>query len=137
MCLNTHFHILNNITHIFTFFYPHVYQKHSNNITQILLPNTLNVVKFSEVQSNCIHRMYKVCVWAPRPRFSVHVFYFFFFFCPHLLTLGDNIYCYEQCIHCSHIVHVLKNIKNGSHDIIYTFKNYFATVFSVFSFQQQ
>ena len=29
----------------------------------------------------------------------------------------------------------LKNIKNGSHDTIYTFKNYFATVFSVFSFK--
>ena len=26
-----------------------------------------------------------------------------------------------------------KNIKNGSHGTIYTFKNYFATVFSVFS----
>ena len=28
-------------------------------------------------------------------------------------------------------------IKNGSHSIIYIFKNYFATVFSVFSFQFQ
>ena len=28
-------------------------------------------------------------------------------------------------------------IKNGSHDTIHTFKNYFATVFSVFSFQFQ
>ena len=28
-------------------------------------------------------------------------------------------------------------IKNGSHDTIYTFKNYFASVFSVFSFQFQ
>ena len=27
-------------------------------------------------------------------------------------------------------------IKNGSYDTIHTFKNYFATVFSVFSFQQ-
>ena len=27
-------------------------------------------------------------------------------------------------------------IKNGSHNTIYTFKNYFATVFLVFSFQQ-
>ena len=27
-----------------------------------------------------------------------------------------------------------KNIKNGSHGIIYTFKNYFTTVFSVFNF---
>ena len=31
-------------------------------------------------------------------------------------------------------VHVLKNIKNESHDTIHTFKNYFATVFLVFSF---
>ena len=37
--------------------------------------------------------------------------------------------------HCAYTVHVLKNIKNGSHDTIYTFKNYFAAVFSVFSFQ--
>ena len=58
-----------------------------------------------------------------------------FFFFPHLLILGDNFYCYEQCIHCAYTVHVLKNIKNRSHDTIYTFKYYFATVFSVFSFQ--
>ena len=32
-------------------------------------------------------------------------------------------------------VHALKNIKNGSHGTNHTFKNYFATVFSVFSFQ--
>ena len=32
-------------------------------------------------------------------------------------------------------VHALKNIKNGSHDTIHTFKNYFTTVLSVFSFQ--
>ena len=73
--------------------------------------------------------------------FRIHVYklmfsvFFFFFFCPHLLILGDNFYCYEQCIHCAYTVHVLKNIKNRSHDTIYTFKYYFATVFSVFSFQ--
>ena len=31
-------------------------------------------------------------------------------------------------------VHALKNIKNGSHDTIHTFNNYFITVLSVFSF---
>ena len=31
-------------------------------------------------------------------------------------------------------VHVIKNIKNGSHGTIHTFKNYFATIFSVFNF---
>ena len=36
-------------------------------------------------------------------------------------------------MHCSSTVHVFKNIKNGSHDTIHTFKNYFAIVFSVFS----
>ena len=40
-------------------------------------------------------------------------------------------HCLALFMHCLHI----KNIKNGSHDTIYTFKNYFATVFSVFSFQ--
>ena len=34
-------------------------------------------------------------------------------------------------------VHALKNIKNESHDTIYTFKNYFVTVLSIFSFQFQ
>ena len=36
-------------------------------------------------------------------------------------------------------IHALKNIKNGSHDTIHTFKYYFATVLSVFNFlfQQQ
>ena len=37
-------------------------------------------------------------------------------------------------MHCSSTVHVFKNIKNRSHDTIHTFKNYFATVFLVFSF---
>ena len=36
-------------------------------------------------------------------------------------------------MHCAYTVHILKNIKNGSHDTIYIFKNYFVTVFSVFS----
>ena len=35
---------------------------------------------------------------------------------------------------CMHY-HAFKNIKNWSHDTIHTFKNYFATVFSVFNFQ--
>ena len=49
--------------------------------------------------------------------------------------------------HCSRTIHALftgptatlfrkKYIKNGSHGTIHAFKNYFAIVFSVFSFQQ-
>ena len=44
-------------------------------------------------------------------------------------------------VHCSQVpqITLFSNffIKNGSHNTIYTFKNYFATVFSVFSFQFQ
>ena len=34
-------------------------------------------------------------------------------------------------IYCVYTVYIFKNIKNGSHDAIHTFKNYFALVFSV------
>ena len=37
--------------------------------------------------------------------------------------------------HNARTVHAFKNIINGSHDTIHTFKNYFTTVFLVFSFQ--
>ena len=37
---------------------------------------------------------------------------------------------YTLFTHCAYTVHILKNIKNESHDTIYIFKNYFATVFS-------
>ena len=75
----------------------------------------------------------------------VHVFCLFFFF--FFLRVNSNLtwvhrsctvyYCSYTVLHCSCTVYVLKNIKNGFHDTIYTFKNYFATVFSVFSFQFQ
>ena len=47
------------------------------------------------------------------------------------------VHCAETkiTIHALFItVHALKNIKNRSHGTIQTFKNYFATVLSVFSF---
>ena len=37
--------------------------------------------------------------------------------------------------HCAYTIHAFKNIKNRSHGTIHIFKNYFATVFSVFRFQ--
>ena len=46
---------------------------------------------------------------------------------------------FTHCLHTVHhylrTVHTLKNIKNGSHDTIHVFKNYFAIVLLVFSFQ--
>ena len=58
---------------------------------------------------------------------------FFFLFFSAVVDFGRQFYALFT--HYAYTVHVLKNIKNRSHDTIYTFKYYFATVFSVFSFQ--
>ena len=81
-----------------------------------------------------------VTIWlALKHAFShVHLLFIFFFFFFFLLRVNSNItwvYCSRTVYHCSCTVYLLKNIKNGSHDTIYTFKNYFVIVFSVFSFQ--
>ena len=79
---------------------------------------------------------YFVCVWIPRPRlrfafhaFSLSFFFFFFLFSPQLLT--SQLWT----VHCLRVPQItfFSNffIKNEFHNTIYTFKNYFATVFSV------
>ena len=89
-------------------------------------PHRLGVRLDSAFTESCVH----------------HFFFFFFFFCFHafkegqILLFRDNFYCLYTVLSLF-IVYTLKNIKNRSHDTIYTFKNYFATVFSVFSFQFQ
>ena len=76
-----------------------------------------------------------VTVWlALKHAFSTSTFSFFFFF----LCVNSNptwVHYSHTVYHCSCTVYVLKNIKKESHDTIYTFKNYFTTIFSVFSFQ--
>ena len=39
-------------------------------------------------------------------------------------------------IHCISTIYAFKNIKNRSHYTIYTFKNYFTTVFLIFNFSK-
>ena len=81
-----------------------------------------------------------VTVWIqlnPVARFQFHVFNFFFFF---FLRVNSNltwVHCAWDKNHYSRTVHALKNIKNGSHSTIHTFKNYFTTVLSIFNFQFQ
>ena len=95
-----------------------------------------------------------VCVWihwsccVSRLRFSIYLFIYFFFFvtlkryCSSLLWTVAVTFDHEQCICALFMdpqITLFNNffIKNGSYGTIYTFKNYFATVFSVFSFQFQ
>ena len=85
-------------------------------------------------------------------RLSFCVFpFFFFFFDAHVSAFRDKVHClytvHSLFIYYSRTVHTLfmhcswdlyplyskKKIKNGSHGTIDTFKNYFDTVFSVFS----
>ena len=96
-----------------------------------------------------------MCVWIPSLRFQAafcSFFFFFFFFFSRVL--GYCSYCsmnsnrkywlsavnsvHMHClrIHKFHFLSIFL-IKNGSHITNHTFKNYFATVFSVFSFQFQ
>ena len=96
-------------------------------------------------------KLYLIWWWIERlgcgldlhPRLSFmfsRVFSFFFFFFwlqPHLLTKSA---VNSTLVHCLRIPQItfFNNffIKNGSHDTIHTFKNYFATVFSIFSFSK-
>ena len=66
--------------------------------------------------------------------FYVCVFSFFFFFSR--AGFVDFSIVNSASVHCSrtHKRHFF--IKNESHGTIYTFKNYFAIVFSVFSFSK-
>ena len=74
-------------------------------------------------------------------RFLCFFVCFFFFLLPAYVDFGGQklLFCTVATLfmYCSDTVHALKNIKNGSHGTFHTFKNYFATVFSVFSFQFQ
>ena len=103
-----------------------------------------------------LHDLHSVLVPIWIQRFSLYLavrlplfsFFFFFFFFTHFREGETKFTVYETnvtvhalfwyclcTVHGTHSYFIQKNIKNGSHSTIYTFKNYFVTVFSVFSFQ--
>ena len=78
-----------------------------------------------------------------RPSICVSVFVlflffvFFIYFWERALAFFAFLVCLAHYLRDLQISFFNKNfIKNMSHCTIYTFKNYFATIFSVFSFQQ-
>ena len=79
------------------------------------------------------------CVYVSVLRFLCFFFFFFFFLLPAYVDFGaqKSLFCTVAVLfmYGSNTVHELKNIKNRSHGTFHKFKNYFATVFSVFSFQ--
>ena len=86
------------------------------------------------------------CLRFSRPFFIL--FYFIFFFIFFSALMNSNKYCsctvretnftvyvlFTYCLWDPKLLYSEKNIKNGFHDTIYIFKNYFATVFFNFQF---
>ena len=67
---------------------------------------------------------------------QVFFFFLFFSFQPQWLTRSSVNSAFMHCSQISPTPFFINFfIKNGSHSTIHTFKNYFATVFSVFNFQ--
>ena len=61
----------------------------------------------------------------------------FFFFSSHIFFFLRQITLFTVLFTGPTVTLFRKNTKNGSRGTIYTFKNYFATVFSVFSFSKK
>ena len=108
----------------------------SNTLLLLAPPTSLSLSVCLDPLSCCVSRL----------RFS---FFFFFFYwvtlkhyCSSLLWTVTVTFNRKRCI-CALFMEpqitLFNNffIKNGSHGTIYAFKNYFVTVFSVFSFQFQ
>ena len=70
-------------------------------------------------------------------RVFAFVFFFFFSFFSCVLCFLRQITLFTHCLRNPQPLYLEKNIKNGSHGTIHTFKNYFAIVFLIFSFQFQ
>ena len=119
-------------------------------------PHVCDIYSLTRTLHACKNDVYIVCVWIAFAAFQFLLFPFFFFFfhafSPHLRLLFmygiwtvtatfDQFFMNNTRMYCSrtHKFHFFINffIKNGSHGIIYTFKNYFATVISAISFQFQ
>ena len=88
------------------------------------------------------YSLYWVYVWIrmnfPTSGVLRFLFFFFFFWCTRFSFLETKCTVYILFMHCLRIVHGTHNYyiqgkKNGSHRTIHTFKNYFTTVFLVFS----
>ena len=116
-------------------------------------PNRLLLLKsnaMSCIKAGFGYKLFPARLRFPLLRFSLSFFSFFFFSTARISTLGDKALFYTVhtlFIHYSCTVHGTHNqfiqkkniyiyiyIKNGSYGTIHTFKNYFATMFSIFSF---
>ena len=119
-------------------------------------PHVCDIYSLTRTLHACKNDVYIVCVWIAFAAFQFLLFPFFFFFFSRIFSpLAVTVYVrYMNSssnfwpVFCEQYIRALFTdpqisffinffIKNGSHNIIYTFKNYFATVISAISFQFQ
>ena len=98
-------------------------------IMQVTNPKEFTNLKLRLRQ--CLDSTYSTFAFS---HFTFPSFFFFIFFSP-CMRFSFRGQCHCSCtVHGTHNHFIQKkNIKNGSHGNIYTFKNYFTTIFLVFS----
>ena len=86
--------------------------------------------------TNCLSK-FSICLDSVHLRISrlcVSFFFFFLFFFMHTFHYFKRYrVLFMHCSQDPQLLYSEKNIKNRFHDTIHTFKNYFTTVFSIFS----
>ena len=94
---------------------------------------TFEMSSLNNIRLKCIiHPLFFFNTHLDKASSHLHLRFFFFFFLEKRVSMGP-VYCSWD----SQTSFFSKTfIKNWSHGTIHTFKNYFVTVFSVFSFQQ-
>ena len=124
-----------------TFFYIYIYfffMRQNVNVVSNRTKPTYHYYLYNKKKNDTSLPTILTCDFVPFC-FCIFIFGVFFFFLARICWyFKDKIHClwivYALFTHNVRTVHVFKNIINRSHGIIYTFKNYFATVFLVFSF---
>ena len=76
---NNNFHILNNITHIFTLFYPYIFQRTPNNNFQTTLSNTSKCYGHSPSAVGGPFLFWWIWViWQPRQRLYIYIYIYIY-----------------------------------------------------------
>ena len=111
--------------------------KYCCNLVKILSTTTSSMLNFYYRVSMCLDRDYLKSAFSMLRFLSSSSSFLFFFVQP---AIVDKSTVNSAPVHCSRVpqITLFSNffIKNGSHGTIYTFKNYFVTVFSVFRFSK-
>ena len=114
-------------------------RKERRKTRYLLHERTLLTKEYFRIQKNLFNSLNPkilylggVWIWMKNQCLRL-VFPSFSFLCTRITLFRRHYALFMYCSQDPQLLYSEKNIKNGSHDTIHIFKNYFATVFSVFS----